>query len=75
MNSRRNGGRGRGRSTLRDNKVPLQVPAKGVDMQVNPAWLNVAEVRTSLARMSQTITMQAKAMMAQDNRQDVQREN
>ena len=44
-------------------------------MPVNPAGLTDAEVRASLAQMAQAITMQAQAMTAQVNRQDVLREN
>ena len=44
-------------------------------MPVNLAGLTDAEVRASLAQMAQAITMQAQAMTAQVNRQDVLREN
>ena len=44
-------------------------------MQVNPTGLTDAEVRTTLSQMDQSITMQVQDMMAQANRQDVQREN
>ena len=52
-----------------------QAPAEGVAMSVNPAGLTDAEVRASLAHMAHAITMQAQAMNAQFNWQDVQREN
>ena len=44
-------------------------------MPVNPARLIDVVVRASLDQMEQAITMQAHAMTAQVNRQDVQREN
>ena len=40
-------------------------------MLVNPAGLTDAEVRAYLAQMAQAITMQAQAMTAQVNLQDV----
>ena len=44
-------------------------------MTVNPPGLTDAEVRASLAQITQASTMQAKDMTSQVNRQDVQREN
>ena len=44
-------------------------------MPVNPAGLTDAEVRGSLAQMAHAITMQAQAMSAQVNWQDIQRKN
>ena len=44
-------------------------------MPVNPARLTDAEVRASLAQMAPAITIQAQAMTAQVNRENVQREN
>ena len=38
-------------------KVPPQALAEGVSLLVNPARLTYAEVRTSMAQTSQTITM------------------
>nr|XP_025886187.1 uncharacterized protein LOC112941207 [Solanum lycopersicum] len=64
-----------GAAAARGNQNPPQAPAEGVAMPVNPAGLTDAEVRASLAQMSQAITMQAQAMTAQVNRQDVLREN
>nr|XP_004239561.1 uncharacterized protein LOC101256381 [Solanum lycopersicum] len=65
----------RGIANARDNQVPLQALAEGLAIPVNPAGLTDAEVRASLAQMAQAITMQAQAMIAQVNRQNVQREN
>ncbi|XP_069145837.1 uncharacterized protein [Solanum lycopersicum] len=64
-----------GAAAARGNQNPPQAPAEGVAMPVNPAGLTDAEVRASLAQMAQAITMQAQAMTAQVNRQDVLREN
>ena len=44
-------------------------------MLVNPVGLSDAKVRSSLAQMAQAITMQAQAITALVNRQDVKREN
>ena len=44
-------------------------------MSVSPAGLTNAEVRESMSQMAQAITMQAQAMIAQVNRQNVEREN
>ena len=41
-------------------------------MLVNPAGLNDAEVRTTLARIASAITVQPQAMTTQDKRQKVQ---
>ena len=75
MNTWRTKGLRTGAATARCNKNPPQAPAEGVAMPVNPARLNDAEVRASLAQMAQAITMQAHAMTFQVNRLDVQREN
>ena len=75
MNTWRTKGLRTGAATARCNKNPPQAPAEGVAMPVNPARLTDAEVRASLAHMEQAITMQAKAMTDQVNRQNVQREN
>ncbi|XP_069144584.1 uncharacterized protein [Solanum lycopersicum] len=64
-----------GAVAARGNQNPPQAPAEGVAMPVNPAGLADAEVRASLAQMAQAIMMQAQAMTAQLNRQDVLREN
>ncbi|XP_069144095.1 uncharacterized protein [Solanum lycopersicum] len=64
-----------GGASARGNRNPPQAPAEGVAMPVNPTGLTNAEVRPSLAQMAQAITMQAQAMTAQVNRQDVKREN
>ena len=61
----------KGGAATRGNQNPPQAPAEGVAMPVNPAGLNDAEVRESLAQMAQAITMQAQAMTAQVNREDV----
>ena len=44
-------------------------------MPLNLVELTDVEVRSSLAQMENTITMQAQAMTAQVNRQNVQRQN
>ena len=44
-------------------------------MPVDPTGLNDAEVRSSLDKMAQSITMDAKDMTALVNRKDVQRNN
>ena len=44
-------------------------------MLVNRIGLTDAEVRAFMAQMTQSITLQAQAMIAQVNRQDVQRQN
>ena len=75
MNTWRTKGLRRVGATTRGNQNPPQAPAEGVAMLVNPAGLTDAEVRAYLAQMAQAITMQAQAMTAQVNRQDVQREN
>ncbi|XP_069155274.1 uncharacterized protein [Solanum lycopersicum] len=75
MNTWRTKGRRTGAAAARGNQNPPQAPAEGVAMPVNPAGLTDAEVRASLAQMAQAITMQAQAMTAQVNRQDVLREN
>ena len=42
-------------------------------MRVNPVRLTDAEVRASLSQIKHDIKMQAQAMNAQVNRQDIQR--
>ena len=44
-------------------------------MAVNLTGSSDAEMRTAVAQMAKTITMEAKAMMAKANRQIVQGEN
>ena len=75
MNTWRTKGLRTGAATARCNKNPPQAPAEGVAMPVNPARLTDAEVRASLAQMAPAITIQAQAMTAQVNRENVQREN
>ena len=75
MNTWRTKGLRTGAAAARGNQNPPQAPAEGVAMPINPAGLTDAEVRASLAQMAQAITMQAQAMTAQVNRQDVLREN
>ncbi|XP_069144529.1 uncharacterized protein [Solanum lycopersicum] len=75
MNTRSANGHRRGGEIVGGNQNPPQAPAEGVPMPVNPIELTNAEVRASLAQMALDITMQAQAMTAQVNRQDVPREN
>ena len=75
MNIRRNIVQRRRGAAAGNNQVPPQAPAEGVAMPVNPAGLTDAEVRASLSQMVQAIALQAQAMTAQVNRQNVQREN
>ena len=75
MNTWRTKGLRTGAAAARGNQNPPQAPAEGVAMLVKPAGLTDAEMRSSLADMAQTITMQDQAMTAQVNQQDVQREN
>ncbi|XP_069152666.1 uncharacterized protein [Solanum lycopersicum] len=75
MNTWRTKGLRTGAGAARGNQNPPQAPAEGVAMPVNPAGMTDAEVRASLDQMAQAITMQAQAMTAQVNRQDVLREN
>ena len=71
MNTWRTKGRRTGGAAARGNQNPAQAPVEGVAMLVNPARLTDAEVRASLSQMAQAITMQAQAMTAQVNRQNV----
>ncbi|TMX05440.1 hypothetical protein EJD97_021538, partial [Solanum chilense] len=66
-NTRRDIGKRRGGAATRDNQFPSKAPTEGVDMPVHPIGLTDVEVRTSLAQMAQTITMQAQAMTDQDS--------
>ena len=75
MNTWRAKGQRRGGVAARGNQNPPKAPAEGVDMPINPTGLTDAEVRASLAHMAHAITMQAQAMTAQVNRQDVHKEN
>ena len=74
-NSWRTKGLRTGAAVVRGNQNPPQALAEVVAMPVNPAGLTDAELSACLAQMEQAITMQAQAMTAQVNRQDVQREN
>ena len=65
----------RGGAAAGGNQVPPQAPVEGVAMLVNPAGLIDVKVWAYLAQMAQAITMQAQAMIAQVNRQNVEREN
>ena len=75
MNTWRTKGRRTGAAAARGNQNPPQAPVEGVAMPVNPARMNDAEVRASLAHMAQDNRMQAQAMTTHVNRQNVQREN
>ena len=71
MNTRRNIGHWRKGGAAGGNQVPPKAPTKGVPMSVNLTRLSDAEIQASLAQTAQSITMQAQAMNAQVNRQDV----
>ena len=75
MNTRRNIGQRRRTTVAKDNKAPPQALAEGLVMPLNPSRLTDAKVRASLAQMEKDITMQARAMTDQVNRQNVKREN
>ena len=75
MNARRAIGQMRGVAAAGDNQVPPKNPTEGVVMPVKPAGLTNVEVRVSLSKMAQAITMQAQDMTVQVYRQNVQREN
>ena len=71
MKTWRTKGQRRGGAAARGNQNPPQAPVEGVSMPVNPARLTDAEVRSSLTQIAHAITMQAQAMTAQVNRQNV----
>ena len=75
MNTRRSNGQWRGGEAVGGTQNPPQAPAEGGSMPVNPVWLTDAEVRASLAQMTQAIMMLAKAMTAKVNWQDIQGDN
>ena len=75
MNTRRNADQRRGEAAARCNQVPPQAPTTEMKMHVNPAGLTNWEVRTALVQMAQAFTLQAQAMTAQAEKQDIPRKN
>ena len=75
MNTIRNAGRGRGKTVAGGKQVPPQAPAAEMEISINPVGLTDGEVRTTLVQMAQDITLQAQAMTAQSEQQDVPKKN
>lgn len=71
MNTWRTKGPRRGGATSRGNQNPPSDLAEGVVMPINPPSLTDAEVRASLNKMAQAITMEAHDMTALVNQQVV----
>ncbi|XP_069152792.1 uncharacterized protein [Solanum lycopersicum] len=75
MSTRRNVGRRVEEAVAGGNQDPLQVPAVGEQVPVNPVTLTNGEVRTTLVQMGQAITVQAHAITSQTTRESSPREN
>ena len=59
MNTRRKVGGEIGGAAAGVIHVPYQAPGAGIEMHVNPAGLTYGEVRKTLVKMAQSITLKA----------------